>query len=392
MRKYIFTSESVSEGHPDKICDQISDAIVDYYLRESMNPSLARVACETMVTTNKVFIAGEVRGDGNLIGINKDKIESIAREVIKSIGYEQDTFHWENAKIDINLHAQSPDISIGVDAKGNNEEGAGDQGIMFGYATDETEALMPLPIQLSHQLLRTIRNKRLKNELVGLGPDAKSQFSIIYEENKPVGIHSVVLSIQHLDSYETKEIRRIILPVINDILPKEWTCEEENIYINPTGKFEIGGPHGDAGLTGRKIVVDTYGGICPHGGGAFSGKDPSKVDRSGAYAARYIAKNLVAAGVAKKCTLQLAYVIGVAEPVSIYLDTHNTSVIDSTKIIDIIKKVFELKPAGIREMLDLARPIYQKTSYFGHFGRENEGEGLFPWEMLDKVKEIKTLF
>ena len=392
MRKYIFTSESVSEGHPDKICDQISDAIVDYYLRESMNPSLARVACETMVTTNKVFIAGEVRGDGDLIGINKDKIESIAREVIKSIGYEQDTFHWENAKIDINLHAQSPDISIGVDAKGNNEEGAGDQGIMFGYATDETEALMPLPIQLSHQLLRTIRNKRLKNELVGLGPDAKSQFSIIYEENKPVGIHSVVLSIQHLNTYETKEIRRIILPVINDILPKEWTCEEENIYINPTGKFEIGGPHGDAGLTGRKIVVDTYGGICPHGGGAFSGKDPSKVDRSGAYAARYIAKNLVAAGVAKKCTLQLAYVIGVAEPVSIYLDTHNTSVIDSTKIIDIIKKVFELKPAGIREMLDLARPIYQKTSYFGHFGRENEGEGLFPWEMLDKVKEIKTLF
>ena len=392
MRKYIFTSESVSEGHPDKICDQISDAIVDYYLRESMNPSLARVACETMVTTNKVFIAGEVRGDGDLIEINKDKIESIAREVIKSIGYEQDTFHWENAKIDINLHAQSPDISIGVDAKGNNEEGAGDQGIMFGYATDETEALMPLPIQLSHQLLRTIRNKRLKNELVGLGPDAKSQFSIIYEENKPVGIHSVVLSIQHLNSYETKEIRRIILPVINDILPKEWTCEEENIYINPTGKFEIGGPHGDAGLTGRKIVVDTYGGICPHGGGAFSGKDPSKVDRSGAYVARYIAKNLVAAGVAKKCTLQLAYVIGVAEPVSIYLDTHNTSVIDSTKIIDIIKKVFELKPAGIREMLDLARPIYQKTSYFGHFGRENEGEGLFPWEMLDKIKEIKTLF
>ena len=392
MRKYIFTSESVSEGHPDKICDQISDAIVDYYLRESMNPSLARVACETMVTTNKVFIAGEVRGDGDLIEINKDKIESIAREVIKSIGYEQDTFHWENAKIDINLHAQSPDISIGVDAKGNNEEGAGDQGIMFGYATDETEALMPLPIQLSHQLLRTIRNKRLKNELVGLGPDAKSQFSIIYEENKPVGIHSVVLSIQHLNSYETKEIRRIILPVINDILPKEWTCEEKNIYINPTGKFEIGGPHGDAGLTGRKIVVDTYGGICPHGGGAFSGKDPSKVDRSGAYAARYIAKNLVAAGVAKKCTLQLAYVIGVAEPVSIYLDTHNTSVIDNTKIIDIIKKVFELKPAGIREMLDLARPIYQKTSYFGHFGRENEGEGLFPWEMLDKVKEIKTLF
>ena len=392
MRKYIFTSESVSEGHPDKICDQISDAIVDYYLRDSINPSLARVACETMVTTNKVFIAGEVRGDGDLTRVNKNKIESIARKVIKSIGYEQDTFHWENVKIDINLHEQSPDISMGVDAKGNNEEGAGDQGIMFGYATNETETFMPLPIQLSHHLLKTIRDKRLKNELEGLGPDAKSQFSIIYKENRPVGIHSVVLSIQHINSYELKDVRQNILPVINDILPKEWSCKEENIYINPTGRFEIGGPHGDAGLTGRKIVVDTYGGICPHGGGAFSGKDPSKVDRSGAYAARYIAKNLVAAGIAKKCTLQLAYVIGISEPVSIYLDTHNTSVIDNAKIIDVIRKVFELKPAGIREMLDLARPIYQKTSFFGHFGRENEGEGLFPWEKLDKVKEIKTLF
>ena len=392
MSKYIFTSESVSEGHPDKICDQISDAVVDYYLENCKNPELARVACETMVTTNKVFIAGEVRGDGDLVNINKDHIDEITRAVIKSIGYEQSTFHWKNVNIDINLHAQSPDISMGVDAVGKNEEGAGDQGIMFGYATDETKAFMPLPIQLSHQLLKTIRNKRLKSEIVGLGPDAKSQFSIVYEGNKPIGVHSIVLSIQHLNSYKTEEVKQIILPIVNNTLPEGWKCPDENIFINPTGRFEIGGPHGDAGLTGRKIIVDTYGGICPHGGGAFSGKDPSKVDRSGAYVARYIAKNLVAAGVAKKCTLQLAYVIGVADPVSVFLDTHETSKIENKKIVDVIKKVFELKPAGIREMLNLARPIYQKTSYFGHFGREDEGDNFFPWEKLDKVEEIKRLF
>ena len=392
MNEFIFTSESVSEGHPDKICDQISDAVVDYYLENCKNPELARVACETMVTTNKVFIAGEVRGDGDLVNINKDHIDEITRAVIKSIGYEQSTFHWKNVNIDINLHAQSPDISMGVDAVGKNEEGAGDQGIMFGYATDETKAFMPLPIQLSHQLLKTIRNKRLKSEIVGLGPDAKSQFSIVYEGNKPIGVHSIVLSIQHLNSYKTEEVKQIILPIVNNTLPEGWKCPDENIFINPTGRFEIGGPHGDAGLTGRKIIVDTYGGICPHGGGAFSGKDPSKVDRSGAYVARYIAKNLVAAGVAKKCTLQLAYVIGVADPVSVFLDTHETSKIENKKIVDVIKKVFELKPAGIREMLNLARPIYQKTSYFGHFGREDEGDNFFPWEKLDKVEEIKRLF
>ena len=392
MNEFIFTSESVSEGHPDKICDQISDAVVDYYLRNTHNPNSARVACETMVTTNRVFIAGEVRGDGRLDKVQNSEIEKITREVIKSIGYEQETFHWKNVDIDINLHAQSPDISRGVDAIGKNEEGAGDQGIMFGYASDETSSYMPLPIQLSHQLLKTIRNKRVENKIMGLGPDAKSQFSIVYEGNKPVGINSAVLSIQHLGSYKTQDVKDIVLPIILSTIPKEWNCPEENIFINPTGRFEIGGPHGDAGLTGRKIVVDTYGGVCPHGGGAFSGKDPSKVDRSGAYMARYIAKNLVAAGVAKKCTLQLAYVIGVAEPVSIFVDTHHTSNLDNEKIINVIRNVFELKPAGIRKMLDLARPIYQKTSYFGHFGREDEGENLFTWEKLDKVEEIKSYF
>ncbi len=331
MGNYIFTSESVSEGHPDKICDQISDAVVDYYLENSDYPELARVACETMVTTNKVFIAGEVRGNGKLEFINKEEIEILVRNVIKSIGYEQETFHWKNVDVNINLHAQSSDISMGVDSGIKNEEGAGDQGIMFGYATDETKAFMPLPIQLSHELLKEISKKRNNKEILGLGPDAKSQFSIIYKDNKPVGVHSVVLSIQHTKSYNTELIKEVTLPIIKNILPQGWGCPEDSILINPTGKFEIGGPHGDAGLTGRKIVVDTYGGICPHGGGAFSGKDPSKVDRSGAYAARYIAKNLVAAGVAKKCTLQLAYVIGVADPVSIFLDMHNTSTLEEKK-------------------------------------------------------------
>ena len=391
MNEFIFTSESVSEGHPDKICDQISDAVVDYYLRNTHNPNSARVACETMVTTNRVFIAGEVRGDGRLDKVQNSEIEKITREVIKSIGYEQETFHWKNVDININLHAQSPDISRGVDAIGKNEEGAGDQGIMFGYASDETSELMPLPIQLSHHLLKNIRKKRLNSEIVGLGPDAKSQFSIIYRDNIPVGVHSVVLSIQHQKNLKTDDIKQIVLPEIQKVIPKDWKCQEENIFVNPTGRFEIGGPHGDAGLTGRKIVVDTYGGICPHGGGAFSGKDPSKVDRSGAYAARYIAKNIVGAGLAKKCTIQLAYVIGVADPVSIFLDTHNTSKLNNENIVDVIKRVFELRPAGIKEMLNLARPIYQKTSYFGHFGRENEGNDYFPWENLDKVNDIKKL-
>ena len=390
--KFIFTSESVSEGHPDKICDQISDAVVDYYLANCEHPDMARVACETMVTTNKVFIAGEVRGDGRLAKVNKDEITDIARRVIKSIGYEQDSFHWKNVDVNINLHSQSVDISRGVDAREKNEEGAGDQGIMFGHATKETDVLMPMPIQLSHELLKKIRENRVAGKLIGLGPDAKSQFSITYKDNKPINVYSVVLSIQHTLEYNTKKIRELVVPIINDILPEGWTCPEERIFINPTGKFEIGGPHGDAGLTGRKIVVDTYGGVCPHGGGAFSGKDPSKVDRSGAYVARYITKNLVAAGLAEKCTLQLAYIIGVAKPISIFLDTHNTSSFSNLDLVEGIKKLFDLTPAGIRKMLDLAKPIYQKTSFFGHFGRESTKDGFFTWENIDKVDLLKKEF
>ncbi len=388
--KYIFTSESVSEGHPDKVCDQISDAIVDYYLSKCKAPDLARVACETMVTTNKVFIAGEVRGDGELINVNQAEIENRVRDVIKSIGYEQETFHWEKLEVLINLHSQSPDISRGVDAVEKNEEGAGDQGIMFGYASNETETYMPLPIKLSHSLLQEIRNKRQNKEIIGLGPDAKSQFSIEYKDNKPDKIHSIVLSIQHQANITKDDIKNMTFPIIENIIPRGWDVPEENIFINPTGKFEIGGPHGDAGLTGRKIVVDTYGGVCPHGGGAFSGKDPSKVDRSGAYAARYIAKNIVAAGIAEKCTIQLAYIIGVSEPISIYVDTHNTGKINNSKLIKNIREIFELKPAGIRKMLRLANPIYQKTASFGHFGREAAGD-YFTWEKLDKIDELKGL-
>ena len=388
---YIFTSESVSEGHPDKICDQISDAIVDYYLSNCEFPDMARVACETMVTTNKVFIAGEVRGDGRLKEVNNNEIEEIIRSVVKSIGYEQETFHWQNLECTINLHAQSPDISRGVDARNKNEEGAGDQGIMFGYATNETDVYMPLPIKLSHELLRELRNRRLSKDIIGLGPDAKSQFSVIYKDGKPASLHSIVLSIQHLSNFNNEIIKELAVPIIKDIIPEKWELPMEKLFINPTGNFEIGGPHGDAGLTGRKIVVDTYGGICPHGGGAFSGKDPSKVDRSGAYAARYIAKNIVAAGIAEKCTIQLAYIIGVAEPISIYLDTHDTGKVENSEIIKIIRDTFDLRPAGIRKMLDLAKPIYQKTASFGHFGRDFDEKGSFTWEKLDKVEDLRKL-
>ncbi len=390
-KDFIFTSESVSEGHPDKICDQISDAIVDYYMGNSKNPELARVACEVMVTTNKVFIAGEVRGDGDLTVVNKEKIESITRGVIKEIGYEQATFHWNNVDITINLHSQSSDIGRGVDAKGNKDEGAGDQGIMFGYASNETSVLMPAPIQYSHAILKTIREKRLSGELEGLGPDAKSQISLIYKNSKPVGAHSVVVSIQHGKNITQKEIYNKIKPVIENTLPEGWMCPLDNLHINPTGNFEIGGPDGDAGLTGRKIIVDTYGGICPHGGGAFSGKDSTKVDRSGAYVARYMAKNIVAAGLADKCTLQLAYAIGISDPISIYIDTHGTSIIDESKIISELPNIFDLTPRGIRNMLGLSKPIYQKTASFGHFGRIPEKDGSFSWEKIDKVNELKNI-
>ncbi len=389
--EFIFTSESVSEGHPDKICDQISDAVVDYYLKNCEYPDKARVACETMVTTNKVIIAGEVRGDGDLVNVNKEAIEQIVRDVIKSIGYEQETFHWKDVDISINLHAQSEDISRGVDAYKKNEEGAGDQGIMFGYATNETDVYMPCPIKLSHELLKEIRNKRMNKEILGLGPDAKSQFSIKYKNGKPYDLHSIVLSIQHEKSLSSKNIKEMVLPIIEKVVPKNWSLPIENIFINPTGNFVIGGPDGDAGLTGRKIVVDTYGGVCPHGGGAFSGKDPSKVDRSGAYAARYIAKNVVAAELADKCTIQLAYIIGIADPISIYIDMHGTEKINSQTLIDKIRDIFDLKPAGIRNMLNLDKPIYQKTASFGHFGRKHTESGFFTWEKLDKINDLKAL-
>ena len=389
--EYVFTSESVSEGHPDKICDQISDAVVDYYLSNCELPEKARVACETMVTTNKVIIAGEVRGDGELKNVNNAEIERIVRKVIKSIGYEQETFHWNNVKVDVNLHAQSGDIGRGVDAVEKNQEGAGDQGIMFGYASNETEVFMPYPIKLSHDLLKILRNKRIKKEILNLGPDAKSQFSVMYRNGRPVGLHSVVLSIQHQEGNTPEKIKEIILPIIEEIKPKDWKLPYDKIFINPTGNFVIGGPHGDAGLTGRKIVVDTYGGICPHGGGAFSGKDPSKVDRSGAYMARYIAKNLVASGIAEKCTIQLAYIIGVADPISIFLDTHGTGKVEVNKLISKIKEIFDLKPAGIRKTLNLANPIYEKTAAFGHFGRTSDEDGFFTWEKLDKINEFKAL-
>ena len=390
-KDFIFTSESVSEGHPDKICDQISDAIVDYYLKNCDCPELARVACETMVTTNKVVIAGEVRGDGKLININEDKIEEIVRKVVKSIGYEHDSFHWDKLDVSINLHAQSPDISRGVDIGEKNQEGAGDQGIMFGYATNETEEFMPLPISLSHKLLKELRRKRISKEFDGLGPDAKSQFSIDYKDGKPNKLQSVVLSIQHLPNITKDNIFEIAVPIIKSIIPENWDIPMDNLFINPTGNFVVGGPHGDAGLTGRKIVVDTYGGVCPHGGGAFSGKDPSKVDRSGAYLARYISKNIVAAGLAEKCTIQLAYIIGVADPISIYIDTHNTGKIDNSVLIKNIREIFELKPAGIRKMLNLAKPIYQKTASFGHFGRKSTEDGFFTWEKLNKVETLREL-
>ncbi len=388
---YIFTSESVSEGHPDKICDQISDAIVDYYLGNCENSDLARVACETMVTTNKVFIAGEVRGDKNLENVDNKAIESIVRDVIKDIGYEQDTFHWDKVDVDINLHEQSQDISKGVDANENKEEGAGDQGIMFGYASDETKEYMPAPIQFSHDILRIMREKRLSGDIKGLGPDAKSQVSLIYKDNKPIGAHSIVVSIQHKANISQSDIYEQVLPIVKLVLPEGWMCPIENFYVNPTGNFEIGGPHGDAGLTGRKIIVDTYGGVCPHGGGAFSGKDPSKVDRSGAYMARYIAKNIVASGIAKKCTLQLAYAIGVAKPIAVYLDTHNTASLENSRIEQAIMDIFDLTPKGIKNTLLLSKPIYKRTASFGHFGRRVDDEGGFSWEKIDKVNEFRNI-
>ena len=384
-QNYVFTSESVSEGHPDKVCDRISDAVLDAFLTEDPH---SRVACETFATTDRVVIGGEVRGPGAVI----ERVEEIARECVKDIGYEQDGFHWANLKVDSYLHAQSADIAQGVDASGNKDEGAGDQGIMFGYAVDETPELMPAPILYAHAMLRRLAEVRKNGTEPKLGPDAKSQLSIRYEGGKPVGVTSLVLSTQHIDpALSSADVRAIVEPHIRDVLPDGWLTAETEWHVNPTGKFVIGGPDGDAGLTGRKIIVDTYGGAAPHGGGAFSGKDPTKVDRSAAYAARYLAKNVVAAGLATRCTLQLSYAIGVAKPLSIYVDTHGTGMVDEAAIERAVAQAMDLTPRGIRTHLGLNKPIYQRTAAYGHFGRAPEADGGFSWEKTDLAEVLKKL-
>ena len=380
---YIFTSESVSEGHPDKVCDIISDSVLDLYL--SKFPE-SRVACETLVTTNAVVIAGEVRGPE----IKSDEIEKLIRSRVKDIGYEQEGFHWKNLKFTNYLHSQSQDIAAGVDSAGNKDEGAGDQGIMFGYACTETKDLMPAPISYSHKVLQLMSEARKSGKEKFLRPDSKSQFSVIYEKGKPKGISSIVVSTQHEESIDQEKVKEIVLPYVLSVIPKGWMCDEKNFYVNPTGRFVIGGPDGDTGLTGRKIIVDTYGGAAPHGGGAFSGKDPTKVDRSAAYVARYLAKNIVAAGVAEKCLIQLSYAIGVSQPLSIYIDLFDGEDSKSKKIEEIISKNFNLSPRGIRELLKLNKPIYQKTAAYGHFGRQPEDNGSFSWEKTDLIKYFQS--
>ncbi|CUH68259.1 S-adenosylmethionine synthase [Thalassovita gelatinovora] len=388
-QNYIFTSESVSEGHPDKVCDRISDAILDALLAEEPE---ARVACETFATTNRVVIGGEVGlSDQSKLTEYMGKIDGIARDCIKDIGYEQDKFHWNTVEITNLLHEQSAHIAQGVDASGNKDEGAGDQGIMFGYATNETSALMPAPIHYAHAILRRLAEVRKSGQEPALRPDAKSQISVRYENGKPVGVNSIVLSTQHADEEQTSDhIREIVEPYIREVLPEGWISDATQWWVNPTGKFVIGGPDGDAGLTGRKIIVDTYGGAAPHGGGAFSGKDPTKVDRSAAYAARYLAKNVVAAGLADRCTIQLSYAIGVSHPLSIYADLHGTGDIESAAIEQAIPKVMDLTPRGIRTHLSLNRPIYSRTAAYGHFGREPSADGGFSWEKTDLVETLKA--
>jgi len=383
-QNYVFTSESVAEGHPDKVCDRISDAILDAFLTED---PYSRVACETFATTDRVVIGGEVRGPASVIA----RVEEIARECVRDIGYEQDGFHWANLKVDSYLHAQSADIAQGVDAAGAKDEGAGDQGIMFGHATDETPELMPAPILYAHAILKRLAEVRKNGTEPKLGPDAKSQLSIRYVGGKPVGVTSIVLSSQHLDpSLSSADVRAIVEPYIRQTLPEGWIDAATEWHVNPTGKFVIGGPDGDAGLTGRKIIVDTYGGAAPHGGGAFSGKDPTKVDRSAAYAARYLAKNVVAAGLAKRCTLQLSYAIGVAKPLSIYVDTHGTGNVDDAAIETAVARSMDLTPRGIRTHLGLNRPIFARTSAYGHFGRAPEADGGFSWEKTDLAEVLKS--
>ncbi|MDV4168502.1 methionine adenosyltransferase [Rhodovulum sp. FJ3] len=380
---YLFTSESVSEGHPDKVCDRISDAVLDAFLAED---PYSRVACETFATTNRVVIGGEVRGPQSVI----DRVEDIARNCVRDIGYEQDGFHWSNMAVDNYLHEQSAHIAQGVDAGEQKEEGAGDQGIMFGYAVDETDALMPAPIQYAHAILRRLAEVRKSGAEPELEPDAKSQLTVRYENGRPVGVTSIVLSHQHRsEDLSADQMREIVAPYITEVLPEGWITPDTEWWVNPTGKFVIGGPDGDAGLTGRKIIVDTYGGAAPHGGGAFSGKDPTKVDRSAAYAARYLAKNVVASGLAKRCTIQLSYAIGVAKPLSIYADTYGTGQVDEAQIERAIASVMDLTPRGIREHLQLNKPVFQRTAAYGHFGRAPDADGGFSWEQTDLVEALK---
>ncbi len=398
---YLFTSESVSEGHPDKVADRISDAVLDEFLRR--DPLNSRLGCETFVTTNRIIVGGEGRcgtegkgkyGSGAIFDKNgnadPELIEKIARECVKDIGYEQEGFHWEKSAVQVYLHGQSADIAQGVDAAGNKDEGAGDQGIMFGYACNETEELMPAPLQFSHRILKAMADARHAGQTPGLLPDSKSQVTLQYENGKPVRATSVVVSTQHAADLSTEEVREIVRPFVLGVLPEGWMCPEADFYVNPTGKFVIGGPDGDVGLTGRKIIVDTYGGAAPHGGGAFSGKDPSKVDRSAAYAARYLAKNVVAAGLADKCVIQVAYAIGVSKPLSVYVDTQDTGNVAEDKISKALQDLVNLSPRGIREHLQLRKPVYQRTSAYGHFGRAPDADGGFSWERTDLVDALKS--
>ncbi|MEM9572666.1 MAG: methionine adenosyltransferase [Pseudomonadota bacterium] len=389
LQHHEFTSESVSEGHPDKVSDQISDAVVDLFLAK--DPT-AKVAVETLTTTNRVVLAGEVRTNNGAV-ITKDEMNQAARDVVKKIGYEQDGFHWQNMSVENHVHGQSAEIAQGVEAgQGlHQEEGAGDQGIMFGYATDETPELMPATLVYSHQILRKLAELRHNGTHPELEPDAKSQVTLQYDGSRPVGVNAIVVSHQHKDSATLEQLREVIRPVVNEVLPEGWFPDEDKFYVNPTGRFVIGGPDGDAGLTGRKIIVDTYGGAAPHGGGAFSGKDPSKVDRSAAYATRYLAKNVVASGLAKRCNIQVSYAIGVAQPLSLYVDTFGTGEVGEDTIAAKLRELVDLSPRGIRNHLKLEAPIYSASASYGHFGRTPTESGAFTWEKTDLVNELSAL-
>jgi S-adenosylmethionine synthetase len=384
-KSWLFTSESVSEGHPDKLCDRVSDSVLDAFL--AADPE-SRVACETLATTDHMTIAGEVRGPASV----RDQVEEIARAAVRDIGYEQEGFHWRTCEIVNRLHEQSADIALGVDEGEKGEEGAGDQGIMFGYACTETEELMPAPIQFSHKILRLMAEARKSGAAAKLGPDSKSQVTLRYEAGKPVAIDAVVVSTQHASDVSQDEVREIVKPYVTAGVLEGWEVPADRLFVNPTGRFVIGGPDGDAGLTGRKIIVDTYGGSAPHGGGAFSGKDPTKVDRSAAYAARYLAKNVVAAGLADKCLIQLAYAIGVPEPIAVYVHTYGTGRVDEDKLGEVLRQMVRLTPRGIREQLDLLRPIYARTAAYGHFGRPPEKDGAFSWERTDLADQLARHF